>query len=80
MNILRGTFTSKGQLVIPSELRKKHNIRAGTKVAIFEDPSGRIILQPITEEFIDRMTGCLKGGNMVESWLKEHRIEGERGK
>jgi AbrB family looped-hinge helix DNA binding protein len=81
MNMLRATFTSKGQLVIPAQLRKKHNIRAGTQVAIFEDPLGRIVLQPITEEYIDRVTGMLGANSKLpEEWLEEHRIEGEQDK
>ncbi len=48
------TFTTKGQLVIPAELRRKHKIAAGTKVKILEDHLGRIVLQPITEDYVDR--------------------------
>lgn len=72
------TFTSKGQLVIPAELRRKHGIAAGTKVKILEDQFGRIVLQPITEEYVDRVMGCLaKGANLRENWEKEHRAEGK---
>jgi len=74
------TFTSKGQLVIPAELRRKHGIRAGTKVKFLEDSFGRIILQPITEEYVDRIMGCLAGSNLLESWLLEHRAEGKKDK
>lgn len=74
-----GTFTSKGQVVIPAALRRKHGIRAGTKVCFLEDDFGRIILQPVTEEYIARVRGCLAGGpELVKSWLREHREEGER--
>ena len=73
------TLTSKGQVVIPAALRRKHGIKAGTKVCFLEDDFGRIILQPINEEYIDRVRGCLAGGpELVESWLREHREEGER--
>lgn len=41
------TFTSKGQLVIPAELRRKHGIEAGTRVKILEDQFGRIVLSPL---------------------------------
>jgi AbrB family looped-hinge helix DNA binding protein len=74
------TVTSKGQLVIPVELRRKHHIRAGTKVAIFEDPLGRIILQPITEDSIKRIRGSLAGSNLLKQWEVEHRAEGEKDK
>jgi AbrB family looped-hinge helix DNA binding protein len=79
MSELSGTVTSKGQLVIPAELRRKNGIKAGTKVHFLEDELGRIVLQPVTEEFIDRLTGCLSGGsNMLENWLIEHREEGKK--
>ena len=72
------TFTSKGQLVIPAELRRKHGVRAGTKVRFSEDHFGRIVLQPITEEYLDRVMGCLAGGtDLVAEWEKDHRAEGK---
>lgn len=78
MKELSSTFTSKGQLVIPAELRRKHGIEAGTRVRVLEDPFGRIVLQPITEEYVDRVMGCLASGpELLENWEKEHRSEGE---
>jgi AbrB family looped-hinge helix DNA binding protein len=77
----RGKFTSKGQLVIPAELRRKHGIQIGTEVLFLEDEFGRIVLQPVTAEFIDRMMGCLSGGpDFLSNWAKEHREEGQRDK
>jgi AbrB family looped-hinge helix DNA binding protein len=75
MNELSATFTSKGQLVIPAKLRKKHGLEAGTKVRFLEDEFGRIILQPITEQYIDRVKGCLAGSDLLAIWLEEHRKE-----
>jgi AbrB family looped-hinge helix DNA binding protein len=73
---LSGTFTSKGQLVIPAELRRKHGIEAGTRVKFLEDQFGRIVLQPVTEEYIDRLMGCLhEGPDLLANWEKEHRNE-----
>jgi AbrB family looped-hinge helix DNA binding protein len=79
MSEMSATFTSKGQLVVPAELRRKHGISAGTKVKFIEDQFGRIVLQPITESYIDRIMGCLADGpDMLEEWQKEHRLEGDR--
>src|SRR5437879_8177888 len=73
------TFTSKGQLVVPAELRRKHGIAAGTKVKFLEDQFGRIVLQPITEAYIDRVMGCLaEGPDLLEKWSDEQRQEGKR--
>ncbi|MGA8069862.1 MAG: AbrB/MazE/SpoVT family DNA-binding domain-containing protein [Terriglobales bacterium] len=75
------TFTSKGQLVIPAELRRKHKIEAGTKVKFLEDQFGRIVLLPVTEDYIDRVRGFLaEGPDLLAIWEKEHRLEGERDK
>ncbi len=73
-----GTFTSKGQLVIPAELRRKHKIQAGTKVKFLEDQLGRIVLQPLTEDYVGRLMGCLADGpDLLAIWEKEHREEGK---
>jgi len=73
------TFTSKGQLVVPAALRRKHGIEAGTKVKFIEDQFGRIVLQPITESYVDRVMGCLADGpDLLAEWEKDHRQEGER--
>ena len=81
MNDMSGTFTSKGQLVIPAPLRRKHGIQAGTKVKFLEDEFGRIILQPVTDEYIDRLMGCLADGpDLLADLKKERRREGRREK
>ena len=36
-----GYVTSKGQLVIPSKMRRKFGIRPGTRVNFFEEADGR---------------------------------------
>jgi len=78
---MSATFTSKGQLVVPAALRRKHGIEAGTRVRFLEDSFGRIVLQPITEDYVDRVMGCLADGpDLVAKWEKEHRKEGERGR
>ncbi len=66
------TLTSKGQLVIPAELRRRLGMRKGTRVVITED-NGRLILQPITEAFIASLKGCLKGSGAFEYWEREHK-------
>jgi AbrB family looped-hinge helix DNA binding protein len=78
MKDISATFTSKGQLVIPAELRRRHGIQAGTRVRFLEDQFGRIVLQPVTEEYVDRIMGCLAGGpDLLAKWTDEHRKEGK---
>ncbi len=66
------TVTTKGQLVIPSKLRRKFGIRKGTQVAFIEEDH-RIILQPLTPEFIRSLRGSLKGEPSALKLLLEDR-------
>jgi AbrB family looped-hinge helix DNA binding protein len=54
------TVTTKGQLVIPAKLRRKYAIRKGTQVAFLEEEN-RLVLQPLTPEFVRSLRGVLKG-------------------
>jgi len=66
------TVTSKGQLVIPAKLRKKFGIRKGTRVSVREEGT-RLILQPITREYIHSLRGILKGDGSAMKFLLEER-------
>jgi len=71
------TVTTKGQLVIPSKLRRRFGIRKGTKVIFLED-DGRLILQPLTPEFIGKLRGSLKGEpSPLELLLEDRKRERE---
>jgi len=60
MKIESGVVTTKGQLVIPARLRRRFGIKKGTVVTFTED-NGRLIVQPVTREFIRGLRGSLKG-------------------
>jgi len=66
------TVTTKGQLVIPSKLRRKYDIRKGTQVAFLEEEN-RLVLQPLTLEFIRSLRGSLKGEPSALKVLLEDR-------
>ena len=69
------TITTKGQLVIPAKLRRKYSIKKGTQVAFVEEEN-RLILQPLTPEFIRSLRGCLgKDSQALEILLEERRRE-----
>ncbi len=75
MDTLFTTVSSKGQVVIPAELREQLGISSGTRIAIQREDD-RLILQPITEDFIRSVRGCLKGpDSLVEAREREHRLE-----
>jgi AbrB family looped-hinge helix DNA binding protein len=66
------TVTTKGQVVIPSKLRRKYAIRKGTQVAFVEEEN-RLVLQPLTPEFIRSLRGSLKGEPSALKILLEER-------
>jgi AbrB family looped-hinge helix DNA binding protein len=71
------TVTSKGQLVIPSKLRKKMGIRKGTRVSVRQE-GNQLILQPITAEYIRGLRGILKGdGSAMRFLLAERKRDRE---
>jgi AbrB family looped-hinge helix DNA binding protein len=73
--------TSKGQLAVPAKLRHKYNIKKGTRINFIED-DGRIVMQPVTREYIQSFCGIfkLKPGekSVVQELLEERRAERER--
>lgn len=74
MNREMSTVTSKGQLVIPARLRKKYSIRKGTRVAFVEEDC-RLVLQPITDGFLRKLRGSLKGKPSALDLLLQTRRE-----
>jgi len=66
------TVTTKGQLVIPSKLRRKYSIKQGTQVAFLEQEN-RLVLQPLTAEFIRSLRGSLSGEPSALKTLLEDR-------
>lgn len=53
------TVTSKGQVTIPLEVRRKLRLHAGTKVDFAENLAGEIVLRPKTGD-IRKLYGFLK--------------------
>ncbi|MBI1820764.1 MAG: AbrB/MazE/SpoVT family DNA-binding domain-containing protein [Nitrospirae bacterium] len=72
--------TSKGQLVVPSRLRKKYGIKPGTKVCFIERDN-EILFQPVTPEYIRSVCGILKSNTSVtQELLKERAKDKEKEK
>jgi AbrB family looped-hinge helix DNA binding protein len=72
MGIETSVVTSKGQLVIPARLRRRLGIKKGTLIAFVED-DGRMLMQPVTREFIHSLRGSLKSEPSVLKVLFEAR-------
>jgi AbrB family looped-hinge helix DNA binding protein len=69
------TASSKGQVVIPAEVRERLGIKAGTRIAVRVEKN-YLILEPINEAYIRAIRGSLKGpDSLVEAREREHRLE-----
>jgi AbrB family looped-hinge helix DNA binding protein len=66
--------TVKGQVLIPAPLRRKYGIEKGTRICVTEE-KGRIVLQPVTPEYIRSLRGILKGTGAMEEFIAERRRE-----
>jgi len=73
--------TSKGQLVVPSRIRRRFGIKPGTRVNFVEE-GDRIIFQPVTREYIRSFRGRFKlkpvAKSVVQEHLEERRAERDR--
>ena len=72
--------TIKGQVIIPAELRKKFNIKQGTRVAIMEGEGHVILIKPLPDDPIEASRGMLKGKtSLTKALLDDRREEAKRG-
>jgi AbrB family looped-hinge helix DNA binding protein len=73
--------TSKGQLVVPSKIRRRYGIKPGTRINFVEE-GDRIIFQPVTREYIKSFRGMFKlrpgEKSVVQEHLEERRAERDR--
>ena len=74
MEIMHTRATVKGQVLIPVALRRKYGIKKGTRISITEE-DGRIVLKPITPDFIHSLMGIAKGTGAWEEFVAERRRE-----
>jgi AbrB family looped-hinge helix DNA binding protein len=70
------TATSKGQIVIPSSIRRRLGIKEGTRIKI-EEKGNEIILKPITREYVHSLRGKLRGKGLMKALMAEKKRERE---
>ncbi len=62
------TVSSRGQVILPSKLRKKNEIKKGMKFTI-EIEGNKIILIPINKDYFERLSGSIsaKKGKLLKA-------------
>ena len=70
--------TSKGQIVIPSRIRHRLNIKKGTKLYI-EEKGDELILRAVTPAYFERIAGVLPTkGKLSKALIEEREKDKER--
>jgi AbrB family looped-hinge helix DNA binding protein len=66
----------KGQIVIPSEIRRKLGIKDRTRVRVeIDQATYRIILTPVTRNYIHSLRGKYKGKGLLTALAAEKNCE-----
>lgn len=67
------TLTTKGQIVIPADVRRHLDLKEGMRLCVLEE-GGRIVLQPLNAAYFERTAGVLRTkGKLTRSLLAERR-------
>jgi len=69
--------TSKGQVVIPSKIRRQLGIKEGTHLQIAVDDRNRLILTPVTREYVHSLRGKYKGKGLMKALMADKKREKE---
>lgn len=73
------TATTKGQVVIPSSVRRKLGIKTGTRIQVeLDEENAQIILRPITREYIHSLRGKYRGKGMLKELEASRARDRER--
>jgi AbrB family looped-hinge helix DNA binding protein len=74
--LMETIVTSKGQVVIPSKIRRQLGVKEGTHLQIDVDESTKkIILTPITREYVHSLRGKYKGKGLLEALMADKQRE-----
>ena len=74
-------MSTKGRMTLPAGIRRRFNIRLGTRV-VFVEEKGRLLLQPITRDYIRSFRGMFKlkpGEKSAVQELIKDRVDDRAG-
>ena len=79
---MEATITSKGQITIPSAIRKRLGLKTGQKLTFDESTPFLKAVPYFDVEAMRSVAGCAKGrlGRTGAEWIEETRGPGPRGK
>ena len=74
MNTAR--VTTRGRLTIPAALRRRFNIKPGTRITFIEEHD-QIILQPITPKYLKSLRSSLRRAGVLKALMDDRKHERE---
>ncbi len=70
--------TEKGHVIIPAALRKKFNIKKGSRLAVYEGEGNVILIRPLPEDPVEASRGMLKGKtSLLKALLRDRSSRAE---
>jgi AbrB family looped-hinge helix DNA binding protein len=73
----QSVISTKGQTVIPKEIREALGLKEGQKLA-WTLRGGKLTIFPLPADPVRALRGILKGHGTYEDWLRERNEERER--
>ena len=71
-------MTVKGQIVIPSKVRRMLGMKEGTRIQVdVDEQAHKIVLTPITRDYIQSLRGKYKGKGLLKALAAEKKREKE---
>lgn len=71
-------MTTKGQIVIPSRIRRHMNIKKGSKFYI-EEEGDKIVIKPMNTGYFNNLAGVLQTkGKLTKALIEERAKEREK--
>lgn len=71
--------STKGQIIIPREIRRKLGLKAGQKLSVELTDNGKIQFTPLPQEPVQAFCGIFqRGGPLTKALQNERRKENKR--
>ncbi len=74
LNVMKAKVSTKGWIVIPADLRKRHGLKPGTLVE-FREQDDKIFIIPRVSDVVEELYGKLSGETSLTKILLEDRAK-----
>ena len=73
--VYRAKMTSKGQITVPVEIRRKLNLKEGDKILFIESPTGQIIIDNASATAISKAQRAFAGAAQAAGLKDEEDVQ-----